>query len=999
MYTKCIAMVLGLVLVLSLSTPSVATTYYISKSGSDSYSGTSWSQAWLTIEKVNSVLQAGDTIFFGTGIWYNSQIRPPAGGSYYNRTVYACSTYTDATRGRAHIWAGGLLTGWTSVGGYVYKASYNDSRSHTMGQDHVLLDPEASVADVDQPGEFFHDVSNNLVYVWPYESKNPNNCTMIISSNKAVSFAVSNIGHVQFFGLDFKYGELATVDFHATCDSVFFIHCNITHGSGSEGTNCGAVFFRADGPYPRDATDDATFGRFNTFRACSLGHVMEERGPTYGHIMTTYNENHVYVESCTVFPPFGNGIYFKDKMVTPRHTGMVARFNTIHGAAQSAVLWTSHANRDSVYGNIIYDCETGIINGGSNSPPFEGHLFICNNTIYNTHDVAMSFADNGATCGDSNKVKYNIIAGCDLPFGRRITGFSYVEPACLLTYTIDSNMYYNPTEWFDVCEPDVSFENWQNHGYDVRGYDNIDPGFADLSWLNPWSAYSRPGAAAEMNRADYGDRQWTVWGAVQQAASGCDPPGSTTLMSPSNGASNLDQPILFDWSDVGDADLYQLQIDNNSNFSSPEATYQTSSSSQSVSGLSGTTTYYWRVRSYSNCGGWGNWSTSRSFSTAYSGCDPPGAPTVMSPPNGASDVAQPVPTNWNDVSTATLYNLQVDNNSDFSSPNVNVQPSVSQYSVPATLTPSTAYYWRVRSYNSCGWGGWSSTLHFMTAAESGGDDTTPPAISNVHATDTTATTAQILWQTNELATSQVVYVTGIGSPDSTNETTTFVLDHQNMLTGLYPNTTYEYCVKSADSSDNISQSLWYYFRTAGFIVGADETQIEALGEPVYYTSQPTLVVRNVSQSDENAYYFEVATDSNFVNSVTASQAVDQQEGGTTGWKVSSRLDEDRDYYWRASANLEQHSNVSRFRVKPKPHTYPDPFNPHETPFVTFTDIPPGSTLKIKTLQGETVWTSSNDEKAEVIWDGMTDSRMEAAAGVYIWIVEDTDIRGKLTVIR
>ncbi|MFH1893920.1 MAG: right-handed parallel beta-helix repeat-containing protein [Candidatus Zixiibacteriota bacterium] len=988
---------IGVFLSMLIISPCSAETFYISKSGSDSYSGTNWSQAWATIAKVNSSIQAGDTIRFGSGTWYQSTIIPPTGGMTEGRTVYACSTYSSVSERSATISAGALLTGWANYSGNIYYATHSDwgngEGSYIVTQADSQLVYSGSLSGVTSAGKFFEDVQNNRVYVWCFGNANPNTQTMVVgkSGRFAVLFNMPTQDKITFFGLRLSHGCHSVVHTDAAgCDHNEFKHCTMAYWGGYSGSNTSAWLSE------QSTLDSAAFGQNTLIQACSLYCGMTELGRIGAHTVATYGQHRVIIDSCTAHSS-GNGIYLKDQLGSQIHYGHRVSFSTIHSMEQTGVQWTSHAYNDSLYGNIIYDCVVGINNLNSATPPIYGHFFICNNTIYDVSTAGIAIGDDSPGCGESNQIKYNIIAGSDLSGG--VIGFWYTAQQCQDSYTIDSNMYYNPTEWFDVGEADHSFNNWQNHGYDVHGYDNIDPGFADPSWLNPWSAYSRPGAAAEMNRADYGDRHWTVWGAVQPSTGGCDPPGSTTLMSPSNGASNLDQPILFDWSDVGDADVYQIQIDNNSNFSSPEATYQTSSSSQSVSGLAGTTTYYWRVRSYSNCGGWGNWSTSRSFSTADSGCDPPGAPTVMSPPNGASDVAQPVPTNWNDVSTATLYNLQVDNNSDFSSPNVNVQPSVSQYSVPATLTPSTAYYWRVRSYNSCGWGGWSSTLHFMTAAESGGDDTTPPAISNVHATDTTATTAQILWQTNELATSQVVYVTGIGSPDSTNETTTFVLDHQNMLTGLYPNTTYEYCVKSADSSDNISQSLWYYFRTAGFIVGADETQIEALGEPVYYTSQPTLVVRNVSQSNENAYYFEVATDSNFVNSVTASQAVDQQEGGTTGWKVSSRLDEDRDYYWRASANLEQHSNVSRFRVKPKPHTYPDPFNPHETPFVTFTDIPPGSTLKIKTLQGETVWTSSNDEKAEVIWDGMTDSRMEAAAGVYIWIVEDTDIRGKLTVIR
>jgi len=990
MNAKCIIAILSIMLLLSMVTPSFATTYYVSKSGSDSRSGTSWSQAWLTVEKVNSVLQAGDTVFFGTGIWYESQIRPPAGGSYNNRTVYACSTYSDATRGRAHIWAGGLLTGWTSVGGNKYRANYSGSKSNTLGQDHVLLDPEGSVSAVDQPGEFYHDTGSNQVYVWLYENKNPNNCTMIISSNKAVSLAIAGIGHVQFFGLDFKYGELATVDFHATCDSVFFVHCNITHGSGNEGTNCGAVFFRADGPHPRDATNDATFGRYNTFRACSLGHVMEERGADYGHVMTTYSENHVYIESCTVFPPFGNGIYFKDKMVTPKHTGMVARFNTIHGAAQHAVLWTSHANRDSVYGNVIYDCNMGIINGGSNSPPFLGRLFICNNTIYDVWDVGLSFADNGATCGDSNIVKYNVIAGCSLPAGRRIIGFSYVDPPCFATYTIDSNMYYNPTEWFDVCEADHSFENWQDHGYDVRGFDNLDPGFA-----NPYiSDFTRVGAPIQMNRADYGDRQWRVWGAIQPTG-GCDPPGVPGLYSPTNGASNLSQPISFDWSNVSGASKYQLVIDNNSSFNSPEINVQPTQSQYSVSGLSAGTTFYWHVRAYNDCG-WGQWSSLRSFSTE-NGCSPPGTSTLIGPANGSVNMELPILLDWSNVSGADLYWVQVDNNSSFTSPELEYLPTSSYFSASYNLLPETTYYWRVAAHNSCGWGNWSVYYHFTTATQSG-SDVTPPTISNVHDGDTTTTTALIVWDTDESATSQVWYMAGLAGGDSTIATTVYVVDHQVLLTGLFPGTLYQYVVRSADQADNLAQSNPHTFTTSGISLDAEEF-FEALGRPVYTSSQPILVVRNAGNSGENSYYFEVATDTNFVNVITSSFAIPQQIGDTTSWRVNSILQQEEIYYWRANLNHDKYSDYCTFTVQPAPHVYPNPFDMDNTPQLVFREIPAGATLLLTTASGETVrrWIDTTGD--DIAWDGTNGYGRKVAPGVYLWYIEQTGIHGKFTVVR
>ena len=58
-------------LLLGLYSSADAATRYISKTGSDTRSGASWDQAWLTLTPVNDTTRFGhgDTAVFGTGIW------------------------------------------------------------------------------------------------------------------------------------------------------------------------------------------------------------------------------------------------------------------------------------------------------------------------------------------------------------------------------------------------------------------------------------------------------------------------------------------------------------------------------------------------------------------------------------------------------------------------------------------------------------------------------------------------------------------------------------------------------------------------------------------------------------------------------------------------------------------------------------------------------------------------------------------------------------------
>ena len=97
-------------------------------------------------------------------------------------------------------------------------------------------------------------------------------------------------------------------------------------------------------------------------------------------------------------------------------------------------------------------------------------------------------------------------------------------------------------------------------------------------------------------------------------------------------------------------------------------------------------------------------------------------------------------------------------------------------------------------------------------------DTTAPTISARTATSITTNSSTITWTTNEPATSRVDY----GLTTSYGSTTTLdpalVTSHSVLLTGLAPNTTYNYRVRSIDAAGNERVSANSTFKTAA---GAD----------------------------------------------------------------------------------------------------------------------------------------------------------------------------------
>ncbi len=96
-------------------------------------------------------------------------------------------------------------------------------------------------------------------------------------------------------------------------------------------------------------------------------------------------------------------------------------------------------------------------------------------------------------------------------------------------------------------------------------------------------------------------------------------------------------------------------------------------------------------------------------------------------------------------------------------------------------------------------------------------DVTAPVISSVFATSTTASTTQVMWTTNELATSKIVYSTStpvvMGSMSQTLVMGGFRTNHSLPLNMLTSTSTYYYVVVSSDFAGNTSTSTQTSFTT------------------------------------------------------------------------------------------------------------------------------------------------------------------------------------------
>jgi len=91
-------------------------------------------------------------------------------------------------------------------------------------------------------------------------------------------------------------------------------------------------------------------------------------------------------------------------------------------------------------------------------------------------------------------------------------------------------------------------------------------------------------------------------------------PAAPTLASPSNGATGVSTSPTLSWNASSGATSYRLQVSTDSSFLSVVVDRIVTSTSQQLSGLASSTTYYWRVNA-TNSAGTSNWSSVWSFRT------------------------------------------------------------------------------------------------------------------------------------------------------------------------------------------------------------------------------------------------------------------------------------------------------------------------------------------------------------------------------------------------
>jgi len=674
--------IIGLTIV-SLFELSNANTYYVSKTGNDNNSGTI-NSPWLTTSKVQSTMVGGDTVFFCTGIWRDVALNSPSGGTFSDRTVYACSSFV---RGIAKLYGGDSLGGWIQHSGSVYKIPYNIYDDlYTLAQDDSLLFKQPNLSSVNGPGKFYPDPVRDTIYVWAYGGDDPDNYDMETGNNRIIAIDAS---YVTVRDLTLKYARgrgiviIASAIPHPEAPNI--LYCNISHVSDINANNASCINLSWS-EVPGDSS--ANIHDF-VVRSCSLSYCHDEIGwaQNHGNGINTYSVSYAVIESCAIGPHLYTGIHRKNRLTD----GSLALYNTIRDNkiynTYGDGIWVDiHPYNDSLYGNVINNCGGGItLSCYDYNPPLGYGVHMLNNTIV---DCGSGISGNSEYSSyelyDGKEAKYNII------YGTTRHDYNLTAAQDIPNWSVDSNLVYGGSYNFNISGVSSDSDSWQSHGFDTHSKIGINPQFANYANED----FSRPDAPQEMNLT-YGGRTWTKFGAIQ----GITPP-DTTEPSFSNirSTDTTSNSVNIRWN-TNEASNSRVEYGTTTGYGSwtqldPSMVI---SHTQTITGLSPLTSYHYRVHSSD---GAGNEAVSGdyTFSTLAPDTTPPIISGVGTGNIGSSTAiiswsTNEVATSQVDYGLTTAYGLSTSVDSSL----------VQNHSLSLSgLMPDTLYHFRVRSADAAG---------------------------------------------------------------------------------------------------------------------------------------------------------------------------------------------------------------------------------------------------------------------------------------------------------
>lgn len=189
------------------------------------------------------------------------------------------------------------------------------------------------------------------------------------------------------------------------------------------------------------------------------------------------------------------------------------------------------------------------------------------------------------------------------------------------------------------------------------------------------------------------------------------------LISPSDNARINDNTPTFRWSAAVGAVKYELWVDNDSTFASPEIRENTSEVTHTSTEILIGESYSWKIRAYDADNNPTDWSP---VWTYILDTIPPSVPSLSSPENGAveNDLAQIF--TWTQPESDVTYWIQIDDEAGFSEPYVREDWEIADNSYTYDFLRNGTYYWRICARDAAyNWSPWSEEYELTILAPPG----------------------------------------------------------------------------------------------------------------------------------------------------------------------------------------------------------------------------------------------------------------------------------------
>lgn len=201
------------------------------------------------------------------------------------------------------------------------------------------------------------------------------------------------------------------------------------------------------------------------------------------------------------------------------------------------------------------------------------------------------------------------------------------------------------------------------------------------------------------------------------------------LTGPSDGSSDEDLEILFQWEEYSGVVRYYIETSLFEDFST-SLNFITDSNSILLRGFNYGDEYFWRVRA-EHSDDVSPWSESRSFTTLNT-------ITLLAPEDGEVGVSKCPRYSWEEVLGSSAYQVYVDTDENFTNPLTGISET-DFLQCESGLELNTSYFWKVRGIAGVDTSDWSATWLFEIEGPEAIDDLFTDKSLEVYPNPTTGT--------------------------------------------------------------------------------------------------------------------------------------------------------------------------------------------------------------------------------------------------------------------